>query len=109
MRFLRSQTVPTFYMFHNFLLWKYSAFLCFTFTILNEMMRSSAFSRFFFSEIHICSLFISFLWSVQLTATFFGLHAATIGSLTDLGFLWFREFYLESSRVIQVEHFCIPL
>ena len=28
--------------------------------------------------------------------------AATIGSLTDLGFLWFREFYLENSRVIQV-------
>lgn len=28
--------------------------------------------------------------------------AATIGTLTDLGFLWFREFYLESSRVIQV-------
>ncbi|KAM3231150.1 hypothetical protein ACQJBY_061358 [Aegilops geniculata] len=26
---------------------------------------------------------------------------ATIGTLTDLGFLWFREFYLESSRVIQ--------
>ncbi|XP_078441899.1 transcription activator [Wolffia australiana] len=25
----------------------------------------------------------------------------TIGSLTDLGFLWFREFYLENSRVIQ--------
>ncbi|KAF7050715.1 hypothetical protein CFC21_059036 [Triticum aestivum] len=28
---------------------------------------------------------------------------ATIGTLTDLGFLWFREFYLESSRVIQVD------
>ncbi|CAM0148045.1 unnamed protein product [Urochloa decumbens] len=28
-------------------------------------------------------------------------YTATIGSLTDLGFLWFREFYLESSRVIQ--------
>lgn len=28
--------------------------------------------------------------------------AATISTLTDLGFLWFREFYLESSRVIQV-------
>ena len=40
---------------------------------------------------------------------FCGVHAATIGTLTDLGFLWFREFYLESSRVIQVEHFCIPL
>ncbi|KMZ67409.1 hypothetical protein ZOSMA_26G01590, partial [Zostera marina] len=26
----------------------------------------------------------------------------TIGTLTDVGFLWFREFYLESSRVIQV-------
>ncbi|XP_008809659.1 protein PIR [Phoenix dactylifera] len=26
---------------------------------------------------------------------------ATIGTLTDVGFLWFREFYLESSRVIQ--------
>ncbi|KAH9326418.1 hypothetical protein KI387_006596, partial [Taxus chinensis] len=25
----------------------------------------------------------------------------TIGNLTDLGFLWFREFYLETSRVIQ--------
>lgn len=29
--------------------------------------------------------------------------AATVANLTDLGFLWFREFYLESSRVIQVE------
>ncbi|XVE62686.1 hypothetical protein DITRI_Ditri06bG0139500 [Diplodiscus trichospermus] len=28
-------------------------------------------------------------------------YSATIASLTDLGFLWFREFYLESSRVIQ--------
>jgi len=28
--------------------------------------------------------------------------AATVAALTDLGFLWFREFYLESSRVIQV-------
>lgn len=28
--------------------------------------------------------------------------AATVATLTDLGFLWFREFYLESSRVIQV-------
>ncbi|KAK8965771.1 Protein PIR [Platanthera guangdongensis] len=28
-------------------------------------------------------------------------YTATIGSITDLGFLWFREFYLESSRVIQ--------
>lgn len=28
-------------------------------------------------------------------------YTATIGSLTDLGFLWFREFYLESSHVIQ--------
>uniref|UniRef100_I1P7H2 CYRIA/CYRIB Rac1 binding domain-containing protein n=1 Tax=Oryza glaberrima TaxID=4538 RepID=I1P7H2_ORYGL len=28
-------------------------------------------------------------------------YTATIGTLTDLGFLWFREFYLESSRVIQ--------
>ncbi|KAG6495498.1 hypothetical protein ZIOFF_043323 [Zingiber officinale] len=27
---------------------------------------------------------------------------ATLCTLTDLGFLWFREFYLESSRVIQV-------
>lgn len=26
---------------------------------------------------------------------------ATVATLTDLGFLWFREFYLESSRVIQ--------
>ncbi|CAA6666502.1 unnamed protein product [Spirodela intermedia] len=26
---------------------------------------------------------------------------ATIGTLTDLSFLWFREFYLENSRVIQ--------
>lgn len=34
-------------------------------------------------------------------------HAATIGTLTDLGFLWFREFYLESSRVIQVQHFTL--
>ncbi|KAG0477886.1 hypothetical protein HPP92_012605 [Vanilla planifolia] len=29
-------------------------------------------------------------------------YTATIGTLTDLGFLWFREFYLESSHVIQV-------
>jgi hypothetical protein len=28
--------------------------------------------------------------------------AVTVATLTDLGFLWFREFYLESSRVIQV-------
>nr|XP_009395117.1 PREDICTED: protein PIR isoform X1 [Musa acuminata subsp. malaccensis] len=28
-------------------------------------------------------------------------YKATICTLTDLGFLWFREFYLESSRVIQ--------
>ncbi|PIA56077.1 hypothetical protein AQUCO_00700430v1 [Aquilegia coerulea] len=28
-------------------------------------------------------------------------YTVTIGTLTDLGFLWFREFYLESSRVIQ--------
>ena len=29
--------------------------------------------------------------------------AATVTTLTDLGFLWFREFYLESSHVIQVK------
>ncbi|KAI5667752.1 hypothetical protein M9H77_17605 [Catharanthus roseus] len=28
-------------------------------------------------------------------------YTATLATLTDLGFLWFREFYLESSRVIQ--------
>ncbi|KAH9784221.1 protein PIR [Citrus sinensis] len=28
-------------------------------------------------------------------------YTATVSTLTDLGFLWFREFYLESSRVIQ--------
>ncbi|CAA0827876.1 Protein PIR [Striga hermonthica] len=28
-------------------------------------------------------------------------YSATVANLTDLGFLWFREFYLESSRVIQ--------
>ncbi|KAL0360192.1 UNVERIFIED_CONTAM: protein PIR [Sesamum radiatum] len=28
-------------------------------------------------------------------------YTATIANLTDVGFLWFREFYLESSRVIQ--------
>ncbi|XP_051139424.1 protein PIR [Andrographis paniculata] len=28
-------------------------------------------------------------------------YTATVANLTDLGFLWFREFYLESSRVIQ--------
>uniref|UniRef100_A0A2P2KUC2 Protein PIR n=1 Tax=Rhizophora mucronata TaxID=61149 RepID=A0A2P2KUC2_RHIMU len=28
-------------------------------------------------------------------------YSVTIVTLTDLGFLWFREFYLESSRVIQ--------
>ncbi|XP_047333810.1 protein PIR isoform X2 [Impatiens glandulifera] len=28
-------------------------------------------------------------------------YSETIATLTDLGFLWFREFYLESSRVIQ--------
>lgn len=28
-------------------------------------------------------------------------YTVTVTTLTDLGFLWFREFYLESSRVIQ--------
>ncbi|GAB2218528.1 hypothetical protein Droror1_Dr00001755 [Drosera rotundifolia] len=28
-------------------------------------------------------------------------YSVTIAALTDLGFLWFREFYLETSRVIQ--------
>ncbi|POO02956.1 Cytoplasmic FMR1-interacting protein [Trema orientale] len=28
-------------------------------------------------------------------------YSAAVATLTDLGFLWFREFYLESSRVIQ--------
>ncbi|XP_041016836.1 protein PIR [Juglans microcarpa x Juglans regia] len=28
-------------------------------------------------------------------------YTATVATLTDLGYLWFREFYLESSRVIQ--------
>ncbi|KAI4369469.1 hypothetical protein MLD38_017906 [Melastoma candidum] len=28
-------------------------------------------------------------------------YTVTLANLTDLGFLWFREFYLESSRVIQ--------
>ncbi|CAM8960325.1 unnamed protein product [Rhodiola kirilowii] len=28
-------------------------------------------------------------------------YTATLETLTDLGFLWYREFYLESSRVIQ--------
>ncbi|PSR92943.1 Protein PIR like [Actinidia chinensis var. chinensis] len=28
-------------------------------------------------------------------------YSETVTTLTDLGFLWFREFYLESSRVIQ--------
>ncbi|KAJ6291973.1 hypothetical protein OIU76_023962 [Salix suchowensis] len=28
-------------------------------------------------------------------------YSATVATLTDLGFLWFREFYVESSRVIQ--------
>ncbi|CAH9080681.1 unnamed protein product [Cuscuta europaea] len=28
-------------------------------------------------------------------------YSATLGTITDMGFLWFREFYLESSRVIQ--------
>lgn len=28
-------------------------------------------------------------------------YTASVATLTDLGFLWFREFYLESSRVIQ--------
>lgn len=28
-------------------------------------------------------------------------YRATLANLTDLGFLWFREFYLETSRVIQ--------
>ncbi|XP_022961250.1 protein PIR isoform X1 [Cucurbita moschata] len=28
-------------------------------------------------------------------------YTATVATLTDLGFLWFREFYLETSRVIQ--------
>lgn len=35
----------------------------------------------------------------------FLVFAATLAALSDLGFLWFREFYLESSRVIQVERF----
>lgn len=30
------------------------------------------------------------------------MFAATVAFLSDLGFLWYREFYLESSRVIQV-------
>lgn len=30
------------------------------------------------------------------------MDAATLAHVTDLGFLWFREFYLETSRVIQV-------
>ena len=34
-----------------------------------------------------------------------GMTAATLANLTDLGFLWFREFYLETSRVIQVNVF----
>ncbi|KAF9670183.1 hypothetical protein SADUNF_Sadunf13G0042000 [Salix dunnii] len=45
----------------------------------------------------------------QLETTFYKLgfflhildYSATVATLTDLGFLWFREFYLESSRVIQ--------
>nr|XP_027091993.1 protein PIR-like [Coffea arabica] len=28
-------------------------------------------------------------------------YTATVATITDLGFLWFREFYVESSRVIQ--------
>ncbi|KAK9146311.1 hypothetical protein Sjap_006214 [Stephania japonica] len=28
-------------------------------------------------------------------------YSVTVGALTDLGFLWFREFYLESSRLIR--------
>ncbi|VFQ78892.1 unnamed protein product [Cuscuta campestris] len=28
-------------------------------------------------------------------------YSVTLGAITDMGFLWFREFYLESSRVIQ--------
>ncbi|THG21439.1 hypothetical protein TEA_001057 [Camellia sinensis var. sinensis] len=31
-------------------------------------------------------------------------YTETVATLTDLGFLWFREFYLESSRVIQNEN-----
>lgn len=38
--------------------------------------------------------FVLLTWLVML--------AVTVATLTDLGFLWFREFYLESSRVIQV-------
>lgn len=45
----------------------------------------------------------------KLPTLVFVMIAATIGTLTDLGFLWFREFYLESSRVIQVNHANITL
>ncbi|KAK2972926.1 hypothetical protein RJ640_015641 [Escallonia rubra] len=38
-------------------------------------------------------------------------YTVTVATLTDLGFLWFREFYLESSRVIQVSgvSFVLPI
>lgn len=29
-------------------------------------------------------------------------NAATLTHVTDLGFLWFREFYMETAKVIQV-------
>ncbi|KAL3504109.1 hypothetical protein ACH5RR_033950 [Cinchona calisaya] len=38
---------------------------------------------------------------VFLAYVFYICALATVATMTDLGFLWFREFYLESSRVIQ--------
>jgi cytoplasmic FMR1 interacting protein len=56
--------------------------------------------QFFFQE---CELFVvDFLpFGYDKFVSVF-VTAATLANLTDLGFLWFREFYLETSRVIQV-------
>lgn len=47
-----------------------------------------------------CNLFCSYIVGFDLGIM---VCAVTVSTLTDLGFLWFREFYLESSRVIQVK------
>lgn len=47
-----------------------------------------------------CKQFTGSIWK---NLTYYCCAAATLVTLSDLGFLWFREFYLESSRVIQVK------
>jgi hypothetical protein len=55
----------------------------------------------------ICSKFHKWIYSMSQhlnnnLSWFCDKMTATLADLTDLGFLWFREFYLETSRVIQV-------